>query len=487
VPIYPWLRPLPGLLVFLLFAPSAVIVAARDTDSTVATPPPPVQLTSEQDRQRTMDLLQITTLRTGANNHGPNQPNVANYDESKANPYPNLPDPLTLNNGKKVTSAKAWWKLRRPQIEEYFDQDVYGRMPANVPTVRWEVASSTQEKVGEVAVITKHLIGHVDNSSYPAITVDIPLTLTTPASATGPVPVVMQFTYDPKVIAALRARMAAAGPPPLPFPGPTWQEQVLAKGWGYATLIPTTVQADNGAGLTSGIIGLVNKGQPRKPDDWGALRAWAWGASRALDYFETDKAVDAKKVGLEGHSRYGKATLVAMAYDQRFAIAYVSSSGEGGAKLYRRNWGELVENVAAANEYHWMAGNFIKYAGPLHANDMPVDSHELIAMCAPRPVFISAGSAPPPDWKDAVGTMDGWVDAKGMFMAAVAAGPVYELLGKKDLGTTTFPPMDTTLIAGDLAFRQHHYGHTDAPNWPTFLTFATRYLSGPNLPATAQK
>jgi len=218
--------------------------------------------------------------------------------------------------------------------------------------------------------------------------------------------------------------------------------------------------------LTSGIIGLLNRGQPRQPDDWGALRAWAWGASRALDYFETDPAVDARHVGLEGHSRYGKATLVAMAYDPRFAIAYVSSSGAGGANLYRRNWGEALENVAGSGEYHWMAGNFLKYAGPLTANDLPVDSHELIALCAPRPVFISGGAT----------QGDGWVDARGMFLATAAAGPVYTLLGKKDLGTTQFPPMGTALIDGDLAFRQHNAGHTDAPNWPVFLQFASRYL-----------
>jgi hypothetical protein len=244
---------------------------------------------------------------------------------------------------------------------------------------------------------------------------------------------------------------------------------VLAKGWGYAVLTPGSIQADNGWGLTLGIIGLMNKGQPRKVDDWGALRAWAWGASRALDYFETDKSVDAKRVGLEGHSRYGKATIVAMAYDQRFWIAYVSSSGEGGAKLNRRDWGEVVENVAGSGEYHWMAGNFIKYSGPLNWGDLPVDSHELVAMCAPRPVFISGGAT----------TGDGWVDAKGMFMAAAGAGPVYKLLGKKDLGTTEFPPIETTLIDGDVAFRQHSSGHTDAPNWPTFLTFASRYYQGP--------
>jgi len=151
---------------------------------------------------------------------------------------------------------------------------------------------------------------------------------------------------------------------------PSWQQQVLAKGWGYATLTPNSIQADNGAGLTSGIIGLCNKGQRRKPDDWGALRAWAWGASRAIDYFETDKAVDAKHIAIEGHSRYGKAALVAMAYEPRMWTAYVSSSGEGGAKLNRRDWGEIVENVAGSGEYHWMAGNFIKYAGPLNWNDL---------------------------------------------------------------------------------------------------------------------
>jgi hypothetical protein len=209
----------------------------------------------------------------------------------------------------------------------------------------------------------------------------------------------------------------------------------------------------------------MNKGQYRKPDDWGSLRAWAWGASRALDYFETDKSVNAKEVAIEGHSRYGKAAIVTLAYDSRFATGFISSSGEGGAKLHRRNAGEIVENVAGSGEYHWMAGNFIKYAGPLNWGDMPVDSHELIAMCAPRPIFISGGEKG-----------DGWVDARGMFMAAVAAGPVYTLLGKKDLGTTEFPKVETPLTDGELAFRQHSSGHTPVPNWPTFISFASRYF-----------
>ena len=463
-----------GVVFVIATIPALAGQGAPPAASAAGNQPPPMQLTAEQDRQRMMDLLNITSLRPGADNHDPNSPNAVNYDESKANPYPTLPDPLVLNNGKKVTTAKMWWKQRRPEIVEYLDRDIYGRVPSNTPGVKWEVTSETKGVVGDVPVVTKELVGHVDNSSYPLVPVNIQLTLTTPANATGPVPVMLQFTYDPKVMAALRARMAANGTAQPTFPGPTWQEQVIAKGWGYATFIPTTVQADNGAGLTEGIIGLMNKGQPRKLDDWGALRAWAWGASRVLDYFETNKSVDAKQIGLEGHSRYGKATIVAMAYDQRFAIAYVSSSGEGGTKLLRRNFGELVENVAAPNEYHWMAGNFLKYAGPLHWNDLPIDAHDLIALCAPRPVFISGGAAPG----------DAWVDARGMFMAEVAAGPVYSLLGKKPLTVSDFPPMDTAVIDGDLGFRQHHYGHTDAPNWPTFLTFASRYFKQTSSAAT---
>jgi hypothetical protein len=444
----------------------AIIPIASLHGQTAASLPPIVHLTSEQDHQRIMDLLHMTTIRPGRNGSNPQDPNYANYDEAKANPWPDLPKVLVLNNGRPVKTAKVWWNVRRPQIVEVFDREIYGRVPKAMPSVHWEVVSTTREKNGDVPVITKKLLGHVDNSAYPLISVDIEVNLSTPADATGPVPVMMEF-------GSLRPFVPPPGTVPRPAPpppaGPTWQQQVLAKGWGYAIIVPASIQADNGAGLTEGIIGLVNKGQPRRLDDWGALRAWAWGASRALDYFETDPAVDAKQVGIEGHSRYGKATIVTMAYDQRFAIAYVSSSGEGGAKLLRRNWGELVENVAGTSEYHWMAGNFLKYAGPLTPKDLPVDAHELIALCAPRPTFISGGAT----------HGDGWVDAHGMFMAAVDASPVYELLARKGLNTSVFPPIETTLIDGDLAFRQHSGGHTPVPNWPTFITFASRYLKAP--------
>jgi len=307
--------------------------------------PPLVELTAQQDHQRLMDLLKITELRRGANGRDQTAANAANYDESKANPYPDLPDPLILKNGKKVTAPEAWWNERRPEIVEDFDREIYGRVPKETPKVRWEVTSTTEGKNGDVPIITKQLVGHVDNSAYPLITVDIQLTLTTPAAATAPVPVMMEFGFSFAGFGRGKAPAAApadgkAAPPAgrggFGGGGPTWQQQVLARGWGYAILTPNSIQADNGAGLTKGIIGLCNKGQPRKLDDWGALRAWAWGASRALDYFETDKAVDAKQVGIEGLSRYGKAAIVTMAYDQRFAIGFIGSSGEGGVKLHRR-------------------------------------------------------------------------------------------------------------------------------------------------------
>ena len=441
-------------LIGMLWVPLLLALVAPGPQVAGEETPPPVMLTAQEDHRRLLELLNIQVLRRGADGRDPQAPNAAIYDEAKVAPYPPLPNPLRLKDGRRVTTP-ALWAERRKEILEDFDREVYGRAPKVTPKVTWEVVRSATEMEGEVPVVRKQLVGHVDNSAYPAVKVDIQLTLTTPASASGPVPVMMEFGFG-----GFGRRF-----PPRPGAGPGWQQQVLAKGWGYAILTPNSIQADHGGGLTQGIIGLVNKGQPRELDDWGALRAWAWGASRALDYFETDKAVDARRVGVEGVSRYGKAAVVAMAYDPRFAIAFIASSGAAGVKLHRRNYGELVENVASSGEYHWMAGNYLKYAGPLSPNDLPVDSHELLALCSPRPVFISVGSQG-----------EGWVDAKGMFLAGVAAGPVYELLGKKGLGTAEFPAPQVGLMDGEIAFRQHEGGHTAGPNWPTFLAWAGRYL-----------
>jgi hypothetical protein len=349
-------------------------------------------------------------------------------------------------------------------------------------------------------VIGKQLLGHVDNSSDPDIKVDIQMTLVVPAGSKTPVPVMMMFggRTIPEVAFPTPGRAGGFGPapgraagaapaPPAKLPvniDPPAAEQLIADGWGVAGINPTSIQADNGAGLTKGVIGFVNKGQPRKPDDWGALRAWGWGASRGLDYLETDKAVNAKQVGIEGVSRYGKAALVTMAYDTRFAVVLIGSSGEGGAKLHRRNWGEAVENLTGSGEYHWMAGNFLKYGtsestfGAKTPGDLPVDAHELIALCAPRLTFVSYGVPEKGDAK--------WLDHQGSFMAAVAAEPVFRLLGAKGLGVTEnyhtarMPAVNVALMDGQLAWRQHDGGHTDAPNWKYFIPWADKFLHHTN-------
>jgi hypothetical protein len=438
-----------------------------------------VKWTAAEDHRNMMEQLGIKALRPGPNGNE-KAPDHANYHEDKANPFPDWPDVLTLKSGKKVRSAKAWWNQRRPEIVEDFEREVLGRVPAHVPKVTWSVASTANSTSGSIPVIERQLVGRVDNSICPQISVEIQMTLVLPAKARGPVPVMIMFGSQ----AFLRrmAEMMAKRPDLKAMMGsdPPAAEQLIADGWGYALLDPGSVQADNGAGLTRGIIGLVNKGQARKPDDWGALRAWAWGASRGLDYLETDKAVNARQVGVEGVSRFGKAALVTMAFDQRFSVVLVGSSGEGGAKPHRRNFGEAVENLTGSGEYHWMAGNFLKYGaseaafGGKNASDIPVDSHELIALCAPRPTFISYGIPEKGDAK--------WLDQQGSYMATVAAGRVFRLLGAKDLGvgdeyrSAKMPPVNSGLLDGQLAWRQHDGGHTDAPNWKYFLPWADRLL-----------
>ena len=410
---------------------------------------------TQADHQWMMRLLGIESLRPGPSGN-PQAPNAANADESKAKTYESVPNPLVLENGKAVKN-RTDWENRRSELNELFDREMYGRTPKNLPEVNWERIWEKDTLIGGIEVVYKKMKGIVDNSSFPAISVSIDFEYGVPKNGDKSVPLVMEFGW---------IWPAGMQRPPAP-PGPSWQEQVLTQGWGFGTLIPTSFQADHGAGLRAGIIGLINKGEPRKLDDWGTLKAWAWGAGRALDFLESDSAVDSKRVVIEGLSRYGKAALVTMAYDERFAVGLIGSSGAGGAKLLRRTFGEQVENLASSGEYHWFAPNFISYAGPLTPNDLPVDAHELIALCAPRPVFISVGSP----------TVEGqWIDAKGMFEAAVLAGPVYELLGKKPLPTHDFPPIQTFLVSGDLAFRQHEGGHTVGPNWPYFIEWARKYL-----------
>ena len=505
------------------------------------------------DHQNMMDQLGIKTLRpgkSGSNQTGPG------FDEATANEWmPTMPDALTMNDGTKVTTA-AQWPKRRAEILEAFESEVYGRIPANVPKVTWEVTNTTEGSVGDVPTITKTLVGHVDNSDFNQITVNIQASFTVPANATGKVPMFLSFgggmgfgmnlennnqttfyaTYQPTANGnGLFSLAAAAGDAAGTRGGAgarggmmggmmggrggaggrggimggmggggganSVSNQAITHGWGYGSINPGSIQADSGGNsLRQGIIGLTNKGQPRKPDDWGALRAWQWGVSRLIDYFEAnpDSKVDATKVSIEGVSRYGKAALVTEAFEPRLAVALVASSGEGGAKLHRHDFGESVENLAATSEYHWMCGNWLKYAASdingksMDASDLPVDSHELIALCAPRPCFISYGVPNP-----STGMMGdpAWVDAHGSYMAGVLATPVYELLGKKGFGDANLfktdkekfysapMPSVSTLVGGELAWRQHEGGHESGPNIPTFFEWIGAYIKSPAAPA----
>jgi hypothetical protein len=422
--------------------------------------------------QNMMDQLGIRAIRRGAN---PNRPET--FDQANANRYlDSMPDVLKMKDGTRVTRADQW-PARRAEILEDFEREIYGRVPADVPKIIWEVTDTTKGTSGSVATITRTLIGHVDNSDYPQLSVDIQASFTVPASATAPVP--MMIAYGRPRGAGARGPATARAPA-----GTPWTDQAIANGWGYGYLLPSSIQPDNNR-LTTGIIGLTNKGLPRKPDQWGALRAWGWGVSRLIDHFEQHPhfMVDPKKVGIEGVSRYGKAALVAQAFDQRIAVAIVASSGQGGSKLHRRVFGEIVENLAGSGAYHWMAGNYIKYAAsdpPMTAADLPVDSHELIALCAPRPCFISHGI---PERGDAH-----WIDARGSFMAGLLASPVYELLGARGFGTRSdylnepMPPVGQ-LIGGELAWRQHEGGHEFTPNWPAFFQWVRAYV--PSTPPAA--
>jgi hypothetical protein len=501
-----------SLLLIICFAPIAVAQSVIDSSKY----PKLVTFTAQQDHDNMMQQLGIKKLRPGPNGNE-SAPNHANYDESLANPCPQLPDILTAKNGKKITTAEEWWNQRRPELAAAIENELYGHLPNNMPKVTWAVKITDREFIGRTPAIVKQLVGHVDNSAYPLINVDINMNLVVPTNVKGPVPVLMMFglpsfpapaqpssaemeklntafkemmiKYDPslKIIfdryPVYNPITRLAGPNFFALPAVetlSSTEQLLAAGWGYATIEPNSIQADNGAGLTRGIIGLVNKGQPRKPGDWGSLRAWAWGAARGLDYLETDTLVDAKKVGIEGVSRYGKAALVTLAFEQRFAVGLIGSSGKGGAALGRRVFGEAVESLTGTGEYHWMAGNYLKYGteessfGKKTGCDLTVDSHELIALCAPRLTFISYGIPEKGDAK--------WLDQTGSYMATVAAGAAFKLLGVKDIGVSNdylsekMPPMLTDMLDGELAWRQHDGGHTDAPNFKYFIPWASKFL-----------
>ncbi|MCP9199125.1 acetylxylan esterase [Gramella sp. GC03-9] len=411
---------------------------------------------SWEDHRLMLDKLDIDSLRPGPSGD-PSAPNAANSDEAKVKPLIDLPDPLQFDKGDTVAN-KPGWEKRRKEIIAHFNREMYGKVPGNVPEVSWKIISEKDSILGTFPVTIQKLKGIVDNSSYPEIEVAIDLSLTIPKNQDKPVPVILKFDW---IWPGMPQKKEVE----------EWKKLLLKENWGFASLIPTSYQADNGAGLRRGIIGLTNKGEPREQHDWGSLRAWAWGASEVLNYFENIPEVDASRVIIEGLSRYGKAAMVTMAYDERFAGGFIGSSGAGGAKILRRNFGEQVENLASSAEYHWFSPSFIKYAGPLSVNDLSIDGHHLVALAAPRPVFISTGNP----------EVEGnWVDARGMFLAGKYASPVYELLGYKGLVGGEYPGVGSFLNEGRIAFRAHEGGHTVEPNWPYFIDFIKPFLEKDN-------
>ena len=494
---------------WLGLALAATIIAAELAPAQIV--PDKGPWTAEQDHQNMLDQLSIGKLRPGRS-PDESDPNHANSDDKLANPWPLWPDLMTMHDGRKVATADQWRMLRRPEIVEDLEREIYGRVPKNAPKVTWSVASADPEFIAFKPVIARQINGHIDNRGDPSISVDMQMVLALPANAKGPVPVLIMFAparypspsqpsaaEAAKLDQTLKTVLAERDPSfaalfkahpgfelvkqPGFFPPPPSDERItelIAHGWGVALLDPATIQPDNGAGLRTGVIGLTNRGNPRKPDDWGALRAWGWGASRGLDYLQTLPEVDARHIGIEGVSRYGKAALVTAAFDPRFFMVLVGSSGKGGATPFRRNFGEAVENLASSGEYHWMAGNFLKYAAAeakfvaKTPNDLSVESDALIALVAPRLAFISYGN---PAAGDAM-----WLDQQGSYMATVSAGRAWILLGAHDLGrgndyrTAIMPPIGTSLLDGELAWRQHEGGHTDAPNMKYFIEWADKKM-----------
>lgn len=393
-----------------------------------------------------------------------------NYDEARVGKY-TLPDPLVFNDGKPVKAPKDWVK-RRAEILALFETNMFGRSPKTPKHTRFEVVDVDNHALGGKAVRTQVTIYFSAKKDGPQES----LLLYIPAGARKPVPIFLTLNFlgnqsvakDPGIKLPTIWDWKTHEPHPAAEAsrGQSREFQVektLARGYGFATIYYQDIEPDFKGAVSDGIRPLFFKAgqiQPA-PDDWGAIGAWSYGLSRAMDYFETDKDVDAKRVAIMGHSRLGKTALWAGALDTRFAMVIANCSGEGGASLSRRNYGETIHHLVGAFPY-WFAGNFQKYDG--HSEQLPVDAHELIALIAPRPVYITGAED------------DQWADPKGEFLACVAAGPVYKLLGAQDLGTAQMPALNQPIMH-TIAFHVRDGKHeVTAFDWDQFLTFADRNL-----------
>ena len=393
----------------------------------------------------------------------------ANYDESKVGSY-TLPDALLLNDGRRVRNASDW-KRRRGELLALFAENVYGRTPTPKP-VDFRSFDEDKNALGGKAIRKQVTIDFASDASGPKAD----LLLYIPAGAKKPVPLILSLNFsgnqavvnDPQVkLGTVWSRTTHQSEPATETSRGQDKgfevEKVLDRGYGFATIYYQQIEPDFDGGISHGIRPLFfGSGQTRPaPDEWGAIGAWAYGLSRAMDYLEKDRQVDAKRVAIMGHSRLGKTVLWAGAQDQRFAMVLSSCPGEGGASLARRNYGETIRNLTDRFPYQF-SENLKRYADQV--DRLPVDMHELIALIAPRPVYVTGAED------------DQWADPKGEFLALVAAGPVYKMLGARALGTDQMPAMNQP-IQHTLAFHIRHGKHevTDF-DWDQFLGFADAHL-----------
>ena len=389
------------------------------------------------------------------------QPAGANYDESKVGSY-TLPDPLVLSNGDQVKDVKTWEQRRRPEILRAFETQMFGRMPAKLKTTTFELKSIDKQALNGKAVRKEVIVLFSGKTEGPKMELVVYL----PANAKGRVPVFLGLNFggnqtihsDPG-LSVTKAWVRTGTSSARGSAADAWQvEKILARGYGLATAYYGDIDPDFDDGFQNGIHALFPK---PSPEDWGSIGAWAWGLSRALDYLETDKDVDAKKVALMGHSRLGKAALWAGASDQRFAIVISNDSGEGGAAISRRNFGETVKRINTSFP-HWFNDNYPKYNEDV--NSLPFDSHMLIALIAPRPVYVASAQE------------DLWADPRGEYLGAYHAGPVYRLYGKHVLDSEKMPEVHQPIM-GTIGYHLRAGKHAvTAYDWDRYLDFADKHF-----------
>lgn len=393
-----------------------------------------------------------------------------NYTEAKAGAY-TLPDPLKLNNGRLVKDARTWRTQRRPEIHKLIEEHWFGRAPSRPKEMTFEVTEKSGAAFDGKAIRRQVTIHFSNHPASPRIDLLIYL----PALAQKPVPVFLNMSFfannfavtDPDVRKGRRwdretrtqipADVAPVIPNPAAGKNPPRRrgfpvELFLDQGIGVATFNKDDLAPDFTGSEAMGVKALFLKPGQAKPaaNEWGAIASWAWGASRVLDYFETDPAVDAKRVAIHGVSRLGKTALWAGASDERFAMVIASCSGEGGAAIARRNYGETLAHMSAPTRYPYQfAPNYAKYASKV--NEWPVDANLLLAMIAPRPLLLQTGNT------------DKWSDPYGEFLAATSVEPVYQLLGKKGLGVTKLPPPGQAVFH-DIGYLMHDGGHGTVPS-----------------------